>query len=226
MIKKLEHKTTTKNYFLPNWIDPDAVNPANFKRHDFLKSDKFKILYSGNIGDKQDWEFFIHIAKQFEKDDDVEFIIVGAGSKKQQLLTSIAGLKNTRYHEPVALSELSDLLCSADLHILFQKNNIVDTVMPSKILAMMSSAKPSIVTGNKISELAEIFTRSNGGYFINSDQPKEVIEKINYLKNNPQIASKMGLCAREYITLQFDKNVIMKNLNMKIEELLSNQFSN
>ena len=154
MLKKLKGKTKTKieKKLLPNWVDQNFIVPEGHKKHSYLKSDKFKILYSGNIGEKQDWDFFIKFAKELDKEKDIQIIVVGNGSKRYWLEEKLLDLENIWFYNPVAYSELSDLLCSADLHILFQKVNLIDTVMPSKILAMMASKRPSLITGSLKSE--------------------------------------------------------------------------
>ena len=102
------------------------------------------------------------------------------------------------FSDPVPYEELNDLLCSADVHFLFQKNEVVDTVMPSKILAMMASAKPSIITGNKSSEVASIINQSEGGFYISDDKVQTVYEKLLELKANPSLCeqTKSILCAQ------------------------------
>ena len=134
MVKKLTGKTkiAVEKKLLPNWVDPNFIFPKEHKKHSYLKSEKFKILYSGNIGEKQDWDFFIEFAKELEKEKDVQIIVVGNGSKRYWLEEKLLDLENIWFYNPVAYSELSDLLCSADLHILFQKVNVIDTVMPVK----------------------------------------------------------------------------------------------
>ncbi len=59
MIEKMKEKTSTPHYFFPNWVDAKAINPDTAKQHTLLQSEKFKVLYSGNIGAKQDWDFFL-----------------------------------------------------------------------------------------------------------------------------------------------------------------------
>lgn len=98
-------------------------------------------------------------------DSKFEVIVVGDGSKKEWLIENIKSFNNVKYFPPVPYLELSDLLCSADMHILFQKPEVVDTVMPSKVLGMMASAKPSIIIGNNESEVKTIFETSEGGDF-------------------------------------------------------------
>jgi len=220
MIAKLETKTETPNYLFPNWVDPNDINPDTAKQHDLMKSDKFKILYSGNIGAKQDWESFIKIAEHYNNSDDIEFVIVGAGARKEKLVEETTHIANISHHDPVEFSELSDLLCSADLHILFQKNDVIDTVMPSKILGMMASAKPSIVTGNLKSESATLFGKSKGGYFFDSYNLEEVLETIDLLVSDRGLIEEVGGRAREYIIDSFSKNKVLGSLKEKVDSVI------
>ncbi|WP_299761750.1 WcaI family glycosyltransferase [uncultured Dokdonia sp.] len=208
MIKKLEKKTTAPTYFLPNWIDEKQIDPAFAKAHSYLTSSKFKILYSGNIGDKQDWDFFMKFVEaiDFER---FEIVIVGDGSKRIWLEEAIAGYPEITLYPPVAYEELSDLLCSADTHILFQKPEVVDTVMPSKILGMMASAKPSIITGHAQSEVATAMTDAQGGFYSSEKEVDTVISQLETLINNPEIAKEMGTKARQYVVSNFAKNQIL-----------------
>ncbi|CAA6825994.1 MAG: Glycosyl transferase, group 1, partial [uncultured Sulfurovum sp.] len=145
MIAKLETKTDTVNYFFPNWVDETFIDPKKAQKHSLMQSNKFKILYSGNIGAKQDWDFFLKVLHYFKDRNEIEFIVVGAGAKKEWLVEQTKTMKNITHTMPVEYATLPDLLCSANLHILFQKNDVVDTVMPSKLLGMMASAVPSVV---------------------------------------------------------------------------------
>jgi len=221
MIEKLETKTDTKNFFFPNWVDENFINPQIVKQHEYLKSDKFKILYSGNIGAKQDWDFFLKIADEFKDDDEIEFIIVGAGAKKQWLVKNTKKYKNIVHYDPIEYSLLPDLLCSADLHILFQKNDVIDTVMPSKLLGMMASSKPSLVTGNLESEVAKTFENSKGGYFFDSFDKKSCVNIIYNLKADKLLSQEVGTNARKYIIENFSSEIVLKNFEEKIKEILN-----
>jgi len=221
MIEKLESKTNTTNYFFPNWVDESFINPETSSTHEYLKSDKFKILYSGNIGAKQDWDFFLKIADEFKDDEEVEFIIVGAGAKKQWLVEQTKEYKNITHYDPIEYSKLPDLLCSADLHILFQKNDVIDTVMPSKLLGMMASATPSLVTGNLKSEVAKTFRTSQGGYFFDSFDKKSCVNIIYNLKANKLLSKNTGFNARKYIIENFSSDIVLKNFEEKIKEILN-----
>ena len=219
MIEKLKTKTITPYYFFPNWVDPIQINPETSKLHPFLQSDKFKILYSGNIGAKQDWDFFISIVEHYHNNDKVEFILVGDGAKKYEVLNKISHFDNVFYHEPIDLAVLSDLLCSADLHVLFQKKSVIDTVMASKILGMMASAKPSIVTGNALSETATIFAESQGGYFVDCDNFKKVVGYIDALQKNPKLCRIMGNAGRKYVIEKYSKTMVLDSFVTQVASI-------
>ncbi len=222
MLAKLQKKVGSDKptYLLPNWVDVNFIKPDKAKPHQYVSTDKFKILYAGNIGQKQDWTLFKKIAKQLNSDE-VEFIIVGDGAAKKEVENLLNNVPNVRFYPPVPFDELNDLLCSADAHILFQKKDIVDTVMPSKILGMMASQKPSIIAGNQKSEVAKIMKESEGGYYFDNNEADKIVESIRNLKTHPELRKTLGQNARQYVQQNFDSQKILQNFTQKINELLS-----
>ena len=220
MIEKLKTKTDTPDYFFPNWVDETFIDPSKTIKHPLMQSEKFKVLYSGNIGAKQDWDFFVRIVEYFKDDTSVEFVVVGAGAKKEWLVEQTHTMKNITHAMPIEYATLPNLLCWANLHILFQKNDVIDTVMPSKLLGMMASAVPSVVTGNLNSEVAKVFEQSQAGYFFDSDNFKDVVQSIEKLSINHELASTMGKDARAYIIEHFSSTKVLSNFGKKIHSLL------
>ena len=218
MLSRLETKTKSENFFLPNWIDEKKINPETAIQHKYLISNKLKILYSGNIGDKQDWDAFIQFCKDLDESK-YEVIIVGDGAKKAWLKEQVKKLNIASYYPPVEYEELSSLLCSADLHVLFQKSDVIDTVMPSKILGMMASGKPSLVLGSEHSEVKTIFENSNAGLFFNS-YSKSLINRLDKLMNAPLECKKMGEDARNFVISNFSKEYVISKMIQKVETLL------
>jgi putative colanic acid biosynthesis glycosyltransferase WcaI len=217
MLKRLSEKTKSEQYFLPNWIDDEKINPAKSKTHPYLTSTKTKILYSGNIGDKQDWQVFIKFCEDLNSDK-FEVVVVGDGSKKSWVIENIKRFDHVSYFPPVPFEDLSDLLCSADIHILFQKTEVVDTVMPSKVLGMMASAKPSIIIGNDKSEVKSIFKESDAGLYY-SEYSKELIAGLEQLAESKEEIEKRGVKARKYVVENFSKDKILLKMLNKLQEL-------
>lgn len=218
MIKKLKSKTQAPTYYLPNWIDPKKFKTTSKEQHSYLQSHKFKLLYSGNVGDKQDWEYFSAFAKALPTQD-FEIIIVGAGSKMQWLKANLQ-LENIQYHDPVPYADLPKLLSSADAHFLFQKNDVIDTVMPSKLLGMMASGKPSLVLGNAASEVRNVLENSHGGAYFSDYNAQKAADLIQQWRKNPQLCEEIGAQAKSYVLQHFSRTQILNQWIDKLDTLI------
>lgn len=221
MLSKINEKSKHDNpYFFPNWVSSEKINPEASKKHPLINSNKFTLLYSGNIGEKQNWDFLYDLCLVINPDENIEIAIVGDGGFKNKLIEKLKGFAFVQYYEPVPYDELNDLLCSADVHFLFQKTEVLDTLMPSKILGMMASKKPSIISGNKNSEVLNVINQSQGGFYFSENDILPVYQTILELKNNPALGEKMGLKARNYILEKFNAEKILADFEAKITTLI------
>jgi len=215
MIKILKQKSYSETYFLPNWIDDSYKISTD--THRYLDSKKVKILYSGNIGEKQDWNAFLKFSKEISAEK-YEIIVVGDGAKKNWLVDNIKPFPHVKHFLPVPLNELPSLLRSTDIHVLFQKAGIIDAVMPSKILGMMASSRPSLVIGDLNSEIKTIFDYCNPGIFFDTYSDQVILELDKLIDNFPKMAE-MGKSANKYVVANFSKNNILNGFFKKIDLL-------
>jgi colanic acid biosynthesis glycosyl transferase WcaI len=224
MMSKLAEKSTLIPVFFPNWIDYSVIDPDKKSVNSIFGPDTFNILYSGNIGEKQDWDFYIEFVTAMQAHPDFHFYLVGEGAKREEVVRRLQGRNNCTYWAPVQYIELSNLLCHADTHLLFQKPEFKDLVMPSKILGMMASAKPSIITGHASSEIKETFKYSQAGFYFSENSVEQIKNVLFNLKSEPEKAKEMGLKARQYVInnlalervlAQFEKDLINKKNHFK-----------
>ncbi len=220
MLQKIKEKSKHQEpYYFPNWVSTDKINPENFKPHSFIDPNKFTLLYSGNIGEKQDWLLCEKLCEFIDPKDNIEIVIVGDGAYCATLKEKLHAFEFVKFFDPVPYETLSDLLCSADAHFLFQKQDVIDTIMPSKILGMMASAKPSIITGNAKSEVSNIINQSKCGYYFSEVNLKLICDCILDLKES-QDGVQMGKNAREYIAAAFSDKQILNNFHNRIKSVL------
>ncbi|MFH4969228.1 WcaI family glycosyltransferase [Gaetbulibacter sp. M240] len=217
MIKKLNEKTNVKSYYLTNWIDVTLFNNQDKNVHSYLNSDKFKILYSGNVGAKQDWKLFVEFIEEIKTLSNLEVVLVGEGAEKENVVASLKKFKFVKHYNLVPFEDLPILLASADLHVLFQKRDVVDTVMPSKLLGMMASGKPSIVTGNEKSEVATVLKDSGGGFYFDGTSISDIVRSVKDLKENKALKESLGNNAKKYVEEKFSQQ---KVLNKFVKELV------
>lgn len=216
MESKLKQKTSVKSYYLTNWIDVSLFDKDFSKEHIYLDSKNFKILYSGNIGAKQDWNFFFNFINEIKNIPNIEVIIVGEGAEKADLINRLKPFKFVKHYNLVPFEELPLLLSSADLHVLFQKKEVIDTVMPSKLLGMMASGKPSIVTGNLKSEVATVFEESKGGFYFDCMSVQEIVKQVDILIKDKELRETLGSNAKSYVKNRFSKNEVLNDFLIEL----------
>lgn len=218
MLAKVKDKSKHQQpYFFPNWIAENHINPDQYQPYSYFEKNKFNILYSGNVGEKQDWELFLKTANILINEPNIQFTIVGNGTYINQLKAKCSNLKNVVFKPLVPYDELNDLLCSADMHFLFQKNEVLDTVMPSKLLGMMASGKPCIISGHPQSEVKK-FLNEETGFYLSTPNEKEVVEIILNVFQNQETFKVLGQNARNLVINQFGSERVLDHFLMKLTE--------
>jgi len=168
---------------LPNWVDCKFFRPltdvADRNLHFDFDKDTQIVLYSGNVGEKQGLELIIELAKKYEKNRKVVFLIVGEGPKRAELeqKKSKFGLTNLVFSDFVSYEDLPELLNMATVHLILQRKGVRDSALPSKLTSILGVGGGCIVAAEIGTELELIFKNNPGIYRL--VQP----ESIEQLKN-------------------------------------------
>lgn len=221
MVEKASIRTSDKKIiYFPNWISKKQVLTESLGLHPYFDTEKFSILYSGNIGDKQNWGLLEELCRLISNDMGLEIILVGHGAYLPQLKQKLIDYSFVKFKPLVSLNELGLLLASADIHFLFQKTDVIDSVMPSKILGMMASGKPSIITGHQDSEVAKIYTQNSVGVFLSDEDPGIVLKEIIELKNNPEKRYLLGKNSKIFILEHFAEEKVLADFEKQISQVI------
>ncbi len=80
----------------------------------------------------------------------------GQGAAYSRLRDLADGLKNIHWLALQPLDRLNDLLNMADVHLLPQRADAADLVMPSKLTGMLASGRPVLATALEGTQIAEV----------------------------------------------------------------------
>jgi colanic acid biosynthesis glycosyl transferase WcaI len=167
MIKKLKLKVDKEVILFPNWVDTSLYYPIKEKdelKHffKFNKDDKI-VLYSGAIGNKQGLEMVLQVAESFKYNPDIKFVISGSGPYQRVLKEKASSLQleNTFFMSLQPTDKFNKFLNMADVHLVTQKINASDLVMPSKLSTILSIGGLAIVTAPTNSSLHRIISENN-----------------------------------------------------------------
>lgn len=202
MIKRIKAKYNREVIYFPNWVDTKIFFPLEEREKlkeefNFSPSDKI-VLYSGAIGEKQGLETIIYAAETLKHHTDWKFVISGSGPYKEKLeqLTASLYLKNVFFMPLQPLECFNRFLNMADLHLVLQKANANDLVMPSKLTTILSVGGIAIISASKDSNLYEMIASNNMGILIEPDNQRAFIEAVENALNDNN--GKMNQNARHY----------------------------
>jgi len=183
-----------------NWVDCSAIYPVReaspFRRELDLAADAFVALYSGNMGEKQGLEILLQAAERLARRKDIVFVLCGGGAARPRLEARAAGLTNVKWLPLQPAERLNDLLNLADVHLLPQRADAADLVMPSKLTGMLASGRPVIATARPGTELAE--TLANAGIVTPPGDPGALADAVERLCGDAAGCSTMGALGRAH----------------------------
>lgn len=215
MMEKVTLKCGKRVQFFPNWVDNSVIYPQGnrtaFKEEfNFQATDKI-ILYSGAVGEKQGLENILYAAESFSKQIEVKFAICGSGPYLANLreLMNKLNLRNVIFLPTQPIGKLNHFLNMADLHLIIQKGNATDLVMPSKLTNILAVGGVPVVTAIQQSSLYQLVAEHNLGLIAAPDDVKSLVQAIR--RGIEMDTSEMSFNAKQYAFENFSiSNIIAR----------------
>jgi len=210
--KSIEPKGDFKNkiVYFPNWVDD--IDPSNKAVPNF--PDGFNIVFTGNIGDAQDFPHVIDVAKKLKNCKDINFFIIGDGRKKKWLDEQIRknNLSNIKCLGRFPIEQMPEFYKKASVLFLALKNNLIFSLTaPAKLQAYMSSGKPVVAMIN--GEGADLISEADCGWSVpaeDSDALASLLLKLS--KEDKEVLKKKGENGKAYSDQHFRFSDCIDNL--------------
>ncbi len=195
----------------------------NFFINKFKLNNKFVILHSGNIGIKQGLKTVILTAEILSSYDDILFLIVGDGIEKVEIaqLKEKLELKNILFLPIQKRELLLELYQCANINLLVQKKEVVDIVLPSKLISMMATGSCIIASIAPESDAAKIIEVSDCGKIVKAESAEELAEAILYFYNNTEKIKYYKINSKNYCNSNFNTNILIEKIE---KELIKTQY--
>lgn len=207
--------------FFPNWVDMSLITPqpsSSYRAELGISLETVVALYSGNMGNKQGLEVLAEVAALLRNDPSITFVFSGDGSGKEELARRCEGLPNVRFLPLQPLRRLPDLLALADVHLLPQRADAADLVMPSKLSGMLASARAVIATAAPTTELAMVVAeRAECGLIVAPEDPQAVAAAIVELARDPDRRARLGANGRRYAERSMESTAVLSNFERELQ---------
>jgi colanic acid biosynthesis glycosyl transferase WcaI len=206
----------------PNWADIDLIrpleHPSAFRSELGLANDSVVALYSGNLGEKQGLEVLVQAAEQTKEHKNVVWVIAGAGSARAKLEAMAAGLPNVRWLPLQRVERLNELLNLADIHILPQRADAADLVMPSKLTGMLASGRAIVATAAPGTQVGQVMDEC--GVKVPPGDFRALAREVIGLAADELRRKALGVKARSFAETNLSYELIMGRFEQELESLV------
>lgn len=204
-----------------NWADNEQIKPIPKNQNTLITinkwTEKFIVLYSGNIGATHDLKSLLEAAGLLKAEKDLLFIIAGEGSKKESLiqLALKLDLHNIQFLPYQCSENFPSLLAAADIAVIALGIGAEGLSVPSKTYSALASGACILGISPDNSELSGLIVKYQAGKNFIPGSVTEIADFIKNGKNTPEslISFKKNalLAARDFTpgnTAQYTKAII------------------
>lgn len=199
---------------VPDTVDVGELKPVPYERNEFrtqfVPTGAFAVLHAGNMGKKQDLGLLLRTANRLRDDADVLFYVVGDGAEKDNFLRQrdAMGLRNVVYYPLQPRWMLPHMLSGADVVIVSQVAEVVDIVVPSKLVTAMACGAMIVAACAPDSETAKLVHEAVGGLVIGAGDDGAMAEVINQVRRRSIDVQEHRDRVRRFANDRFNRDVV------------------
>ncbi len=222
MVERLARKGVLQQQrvLLPNWVDSKEIfpmaTPSSFRLKLGIAENSCIALYSGNMGEKQGLEILLEAARLLQHKPELVFVFCGDGAARDRLMLTGSDLMQIHWLPLQPIGNLNDLLNLADIHLLPQRADVADMVMPSKLLGMLASGRPVLATAHTGTQLAKVV--SSCGKVVEPGNAQALAQALLEFMQSPQLCKLLGEAARQ-AAKTWDKENVLRDFEGKLQVL-------
>lgn len=210
-----------RRVLFPNWVDVDEIRPlpgvSPLRTELEIEGDRIVVLYAGNMGEKQGLDLLLDAAQRLKDNPRILFILAGAGAARERLERMSEGAPNVRWLPVQPAERLNDLLNLADIHLLPQRGDAADLVMPSKLTGMLASGRPIVATAAKGTQVQEVV--ETRGMVVSPGDIEAFTKAIDALAADRSLRDSLGRCGRDYAVAHLSRNAILGRFTAHLQAL-------
>ncbi len=227
MLGKLLNKGVSEERSMEfrNWVDiGDELFETNshtpLRKQFGIPTEALVVLYSGNMAQKQGIELLPQIVALVNQraPGTFAFLFCGEGPAKKDLVSACKQFNNVTVQPLLPASQLRELLSTADIHLLPQRPEAADLVLPSKLIGMLGSGRPVVAMANKGTGLA---SEVEGCGFAVDCTPEAVADALLRLSESAEERRALGLAASDRARDRWSKSKILLAFEKRLFDMVA-----
>jgi colanic acid biosynthesis glycosyl transferase WcaI len=171
------------------------------------------------MGEKQGLDIIIEVASIIPKESNIIFVLCGDGAARSRLEQLAQSISNILWLPLQPLAQLNELLNLADIHLLPQRADAEDLVMPSKLTGMLASGRPIVATARTNTQIAEVV--KNCGLVVPPGDVDAFTKALVGLAESSDQREHLGKNARQYALEHLGKESVLTAFENELIKCLS-----
>ncbi len=206
----------SKISIIPNWSDGKEIYPVTKDANSLIKEwgleGKFIVGYSGNMGRAHDFVTILDIAERLHFDENIIFVFIGGGAKKQWIESEVKKRKlNNFLFKPYQPREnLAQSLSVPDVHLISLFPNLEGLIVPSKYYGVAAAGKPCLFIGDCNGEISRILNEYSCGSSVEISNVRGGVDYLIQMKDCKEDYDKQCINARVMFENEFDSTISFK----------------
>ncbi len=212
-------------WLFPNWADIASIRPAErdnaFRAGLGFGPETLLVLYAGNMGEKQGLDSVLEAADRLREQKNIQFLMVGSGAARARLeqRADELGLGNLRFLPVQPLEKLPEMLAAGDIHLVVQRRDAVDLVMPSRLTNILAAGRACVATTDPGTALAEVVAEHQTRLVVSPGDVAALAAAIIRLAGDDILRARYGEQARAYAERYLDRECILETLEENLMTL-------
>lgn len=197
--------STRRIWTISNWATGELEIVRGYENSlltEWHLQERFVLVYSGNFGAAHDCDTLLHGFSRARRNvPQLRLVIIGTGAKipEARRLVNLLGLEEDVAFKPsVPFALLRHTFGLADLGVVTLLPGFDGLVVPSKLLANMARAIPTLYIGPQESDVDFYIRESGGGITVVNGDVDGFARGVAALATDPQRLRKMGSDAQNY----------------------------
>jgi len=183
-------------------------------------TDRFVVMYSGNLTPSNPVDTVLEAAKRLVGDPRIVFALVGGGAGKQA--ASGSGPSNVVSLPYQPLERLTETLSAADMHLVSLGEKLAGIVHPSKVYGAMAVVRPILYLGPAPSHISELLNKADFGWWVAHGDVDGAESAIRQAANAPPAAlAAMGRAGRELLRTAVNADLLRDQFCELVEETVA-----
>lgn len=187
--------SSQKLSLLPNWQKVYPILEKNESvKEKYGLAGKYIAIFGGNIGEPQKIENIVALAKEYQGNNNIVFLIIGTGTRKRYLEQLVANnrLDNVIIKDQLPRTDYQELVYNADVGLISLNEKFTIPNIPSKTLSYFNARIPILAAIDPHTDYGKILESSSSGLWSLTGDIEKYKDNFDRFYNDPGLRTQMG----------------------------------